>query len=86
MAEEFTLDQGFWNGGTVDRYEGFIFPRAVMMDGPGYELLSSSTLAMDEYGGLGVSHLPNYPEDLPHLFALSNDIIERVSTSDLRPQ
>ena len=52
VAEQFGLQQGVGQPGTVDRDEGLVAPRAEVMSGAGHQLLSDAGFPGDKDGGV----------------------------------
>src|SRR6266851_4882957 len=48
VAEELALQERLGQGGAVDRYEGFVLPRAVGVNRPGDQFLPRSRLALQQ--------------------------------------
>src|SRR6185312_8298052 len=72
VAEDFAFDEGFGNGGAVDRDERVVLAWAERVQGTGDEFLSGSTFAGNKDGNVGWSDALDEGEDLLH-FAGSAD-------------
>ena len=84
MAEEFTLQEAFRNGGTIDGQKGVFRARAVLINGASHQFLACAAFSGDQDGGIGAGQLTNQLEDLLHGFAPTDDaqlIIERLTVA-----
>src|SRR5512139_3115016 len=79
MAEEFTLQKGFRDGGTVDRHKRFISSFTGKMDCLCDDLLTRSTLTRNVDGGVGSGDPGNQIQDPVHLFAPCNNVLKIIS-------
>ena len=61
MAEEFALDNGFTDGGTIDRNEIMVRTPAVVVDRPGHQLLAGSGFPLNQDRCIIRTHLGNQP-------------------------
>ena len=57
VAEQLAFQQSRRQGGAVDLDEGLAGPRAVLVDGPGQQLLAGAALAADQHGRRAGGHL-----------------------------
>ena len=78
VAEKLTFQQSL-NGTTVNRNQRLFSPRAVVMNGPGDELLAGTTLSGYEYRGFVICHLFNGGKDFLHAWAGANHLGEAVA-------
>ena len=83
IAEQLRLDQVLRNRGAVDLDEGALRAPAVVVQRVGDELLAGAVLALDEDVGLGVGHGGHQIEQLAHLPAAADDVVELVAIAQL---
>jgi len=77
VAEDFALDESFWDGGAVDGHEGLIFSRAEFMDGSGDKFFAGAAGAGNEDGrGAGSDHFDE-AKNLLHLLGGADERAER---------
>src|SRR5208337_5583178 len=67
VAEDFTFDQCFRDGGTIDRYEGPLPARTQFMDGASHQFFSCSAGTGDQNRCGARSHEFDQSEDFLHL-------------------
>src|SRR4030042_355519 len=79
MAEEFTLQEGFGDGGTVYGHKGFISSFTGNMDSLCDKLLARTTLSKDVNGGIGSGDTGYQIQDRLHLFASCNNVLKIIS-------
>jgi len=73
VAEEFALEQGFRDGGTVDGDKGLAGAQAAGVNGAGHEFFAGSTLAANENGGIAFRYARDKIADAAHGFALADE-------------
>lgn len=78
MAEEFTFEEGFGDGRTIDGDEGPIPARAFPVNGLGHHLLAGPALAPNEDRGLGDGNPLDQAEHLLHLGAGAEHALEGI--------
>src|SRR5690606_28459361 len=66
VAEQLGFEQGFGNGGAVDRDEGLVGALTAGVDVFGNDFLAGAALAGDEDGGVGASDLVGHAHDALH--------------------
>ena len=66
MAEEFTFQQAFRDGGAVDRDKGFAGAQAVALDGAGDDFLAAAALARDHHRSIRAGYAADNFEDALH--------------------
>ena len=86
MAEELAFEQRAWVGRAVDHHEGFLPAGAVLVDGPGNQLLAGAALPLDEHGGVGRGHVLDQLVDDLHLGILADHPAELGRRLDAGPQ
>ena len=69
VAEQFALQKVFRDGPAVNHHEGHAAPVAVLVNGPGHQLLAGAALPADQHRNIGRGHLADDGEDLFHLGA-----------------
>ena len=73
MPEEGALDEGFGQGGAVDHDEIPVGPGAVLMDGPGEQLLARARFPRDQDVGVARGRLGQRVQAGPELRAVADD-------------
>src|SRR5690554_2566328 len=66
VAEQFRFNQVFGNGGHVQGDERVVGPGAVVVQGLGHQFFTGATLAVDQYGNVGVGEPADGAKDLLH--------------------
>ena len=74
MTEQFAFEQIAWNGGAIDRNEGLVPARRIVMNRFRDQLLSRAALAEDQNGRHGVDHLADRFVDDLHARASADDV------------
>jgi len=72
VTKQFTFNEVSGKGGTVYLYQGPIFPRTVLVDRPGNQLLTGTCLPENEDRGIRGRNL----------FNLEQNILERITAPD----
>src|SRR5262245_3029181 len=83
VAKQLGLDEILWNGGAVDLDERALRALAVVVDGVGDQLLAGAVLALNEDVCLARRHAFNQLEELLHLLALADHVLELVAILQL---
>ena len=86
VAEQLALQQGFRQGGAVDRDQRPGPADGRLVDGPGHLLLAGAGLALDQHGRRGVGDVGDQLEDRVHPRVLAEDVVELESALQLGPQ
>ena len=73
-------------GRAVDHHEGLLPAGAVLVDGPGDQLLAGAALPLDEHGGIGRRHVLDQLVDDLHLGVLADQPAELGRGLDAGPQ
>ena len=74
MAEQLALDQRLGQRPAVDRDERLVGPQAVLMHGPGDQLLAGAGFAQDQHGRVRRRDLLDQPLDLLHAAAAADQL------------
>jgi hypothetical protein len=82
VAEELALEQRRGHGRAVDGEEGPRAPRALLVEGPGDELLARAALARDQHRRAAVGHAGHQVEDPLHRRALAEEPAEVLRIDD----
>ena len=69
MSEQFALNEGFGNGGGIDRDERFTLPPAQAMDSSCGDLFARPAFSSDHDGNIAFGHAFNQRKHLAHRFA-----------------
>ena len=64
MAEQLAFDQALGQGAAVDRHERHVAPQALIVNGPGDQLLAGAGFAEHQHGGIGRRDLGDQLADL----------------------
>jgi hypothetical protein len=83
VAEEFIFEQVFVEGGTVERHEGLVLPRAVEVQCLGRQFLARARLALDEHATIGGGELLEAVEHRMHQRAGADDAFEAEAFVEL---
>src|SRR5207247_9932200 len=83
VAEELGLHQRLGNRAAVDRHERAVATRALLVDRVRDQLLAGSALAGDQYGRDAVGSLADRLEDVEHLRALADEVLEAALAPQL---
>ena len=83
VAEQLALQHPLGQCRAVHGHERPVGPRAEVVDGPGDQFLARAALALDQHRGVGVGHLLDQLEDLPHRLALADHIVEPILPGDV---
>ncbi len=83
VAEELGFEQFLGNRPAVDGDEHPVRPAAVVVKGPGDQLLAGAALAGDQHGAVGICDLLDHVEDTPQSRAGSDDVLEAVALVEL---
>src|SRR5579863_2843353 len=75
VTEQFALKQSSRHRRTIDFYEGTETAKAILVDGPGNELLTSAGLSLDQNGGIGSSHHLHRIQDTPKAETGANQFV-----------
>ena len=73
VAEELTLEQGVGHGGAIDLNHRPLMTAAVFVNRTSHQFLAGAGFAMDENGGVGVSHLIDQAQDFLDDFGAADD-------------
>src|SRR5690554_1770126 len=84
VAEQFRFNQVFGDGSHVQGDERVVGPRAVVVQGLGYELLTGAAFAVDQYGNVGVGEPADGAKDLLHGRCFADDFQVFLNRLDLR--
>ncbi|GBD29002.1 hypothetical protein HRbin32_00086 [bacterium HR32] len=82
VSEQLRLQERLRDGAAVDGHEGSVGPRALVVDGPGEDLLARARLPVDEDRGVRGRHRRGHPQHLLHLRGRAHDALEL----EARPQ
>ena len=86
MAEQLGLDQFLGNRGAIDLDERALHAPAVVVDGVGDELFAGAVFALDQDVGFGIGDGGHQVEQLTHLAAAPDDVLELVAVQQLPAQ
>ena len=86
VTEELGLQQFFGDCAAIDRHQHPGRPGAVVVDGPGDELLAGTTFTRDQHRAVGLGHLGDHIEDRVEGRAGSDDVLELVAGLELTLQ
>src|SRR5215510_14921962 len=79
MPKELIFEQSFGDGAAVDRHKGALGTMARRMDGLGDQFFTGATLAIEANDRVGHRNLGHLMQDLLHLRARSDNIIEIIA-------
>src|SRR4030042_5065434 len=83
MAKQVALEKVGREAPAVDDDEGKMTAVAVLMDGPGDQLLARAALALDQDRGAGRGRRPAQVEDFLHRLALADEVVKPVPAAEL---
>jgi hypothetical protein len=83
VAEQFRLDEVLRDRRAVDLDERALRPPAVVVQRVGDELLARAVFALNQDVGLGIGHRGHQVEQLAHLAAAPDDVVELVAVAEL---
>ena len=86
VAEERALHQPLGQGRAVDGHERLVAARALLVEGPGEQLLAGARLPFEQDGGPGRGHGGNRFHDRAQGLALSHDGAGAAQGAELAPE
>src|SRR3989304_2815463 len=86
VAAELRFQETFGNRRAVDRQEGHLPPRALVVDRPGHQLLPRAALPQDENVHPGLGDHVDFPDHLLHLPRIGDDPSHAPFPVPLLPQ
>ncbi len=86
VAEQLGLEEGVGDRGEIDRHEGLVASRALVVDGARHQLLAGAALRGDEHGGVRLRDLGDHLVEPDHLRVPPHELVEAVGPIELGAQ
>ena len=76
MPKEFTLQQGLGQGATVNGHKGPIGPRALLVNGPGNQLLARARFPLDQHRAVAGRHQLDLAKEGAHGLTAAHNVVK----------